>query len=102
MSSALDDDASARLYVAVRQHEPCWMRSGRVACSCDHRARPLHHHAEHMAEALRELLAEAWSEGEDASDEWHRKNDCYRYGDERVAEPVNPYRVIPPVGESND
>jgi hypothetical protein len=55
-------------------------------------------YAEHMVEALRELLAQAWEEGEDAADWWHHKNNSRRYGDgsASVPEPVNPYRVIPP------
>lgn len=47
-----ENDASALLYVAVRQHEPYWLGAGRVACSCDHRARSLHDDAEHRVEAL--------------------------------------------------
>jgi hypothetical protein len=46
---------------------------------------------------VRERMAQAWKQGEDASDEWHSKNNSRRDGDgsQSVPEPVNPYSVIP-------
>lgn len=42
---------------------------------------------------VHERMAEAWDEGDTASDEWHRKNEARKAWEPRVSEPDNPYRT---------